>query len=38
MFTKTRIRGESRKLNLDRKPFYSFSGSNFFEIRADANR
>ncbi|HEX9490956.1 MAG TPA: caspase family protein [Stellaceae bacterium] len=38
MFTKTRVREESRKLNLDQEPFYYFSGSNFFEIRAVANR
>jgi caspase domain-containing protein/WD40 domain-containing protein len=37
MFTKTRVREESRKLNLDQEPFYYFSGSNFFEIRAVAN-
>ena len=38
MFTKTRVHEESRKLNLDQEPFYYFSGSNFFEIRAVANR
>ena len=37
MFTKTRVREESRKLNLDQEPFFYFSGSNFFEIRAVAN-
>jgi uncharacterized caspase-like protein len=34
MFTKSRVREESAKLNLDQEPFFYFSGSNFFEIRA----
>src|SRR6185312_14212468 len=36
MFTKSRVREESAKLNLDQEPFFYFSGSNFFEIRAVA--
>jgi WD40 repeat protein len=38
MFTKTAVREESRKLNLEQEPFYYFSGSNFFDIRAVAAR
>ncbi len=36
MFTKSRVHDESRKLNLEQEPFYYFSGSNFFALRAVA--
>ena len=34
MFTKAKVRDESKRLNLDQEPFYYFQGSNFFDVRA----
>ncbi|HVJ52717.1 MAG TPA: caspase family protein [Aliidongia sp.] len=34
LFTKSHVRDASRKLNLEQDPFYYFSGSNFFDVRA----
>ena len=34
LFTKSHVRDASRKLNLEQEPFYYFSGSNFFDVRA----
>jgi WD40 repeat protein len=38
MFTKDKVYEESRKLHLDKEPFYYFSGSNFFTVRAVASK
>ena len=34
LFTKSHVHDASRKLNLEQDPFYYFSGSNFFDVRA----